>query len=112
MLLPRKYEQRVHQRTSPRIMSGQRLGSNPQKSGLAALESAREIRLAAGCENARLLDPVLALDPPLELEPGIDRGDVVRRPVRNLLVGGNSHGIEFALDEESNPANALQVLRG
>src|SRR6185312_2159026 len=46
----------------------------------SAVGAAGKIRLPAGCEDARLLDPVLALDASLEVEDLADALDVGARP--------------------------------
>ena len=78
---------------------------------LAAVDAAREFGGAAGGQDARLLDPILALDAALEVERLADAVDVFGGPVGDLLVGGDLHRIQLLLDQHADAADALEVLR-
>src|SRR6202008_3692881 len=88
---------------SPRIAAGIHL---------AAVDAARELGGAAGCQDARLLDPVLALDAALEIERLADAVDVGGGPVGDLLVGDDAHGVEPVLDQHADAADALEIFAG
>src|SRR5262245_16791567 len=79
---------------------------------LAAVHTARELGLAAGRQDTGLLDPVLALDAPLEIERLADALDVARRPVGDVVVGQDAQLVELLLDQYPDAADALEVLGG
>src|SRR5690606_648838 len=68
-----------------------RSGPPAARLDLTAVDPPGELRLAAGCEDARLLDPVLPLDSAAEFERLTDPVDIGGRPVRDLLVGLVAH---------------------
>src|SRR5690606_33327272 len=75
-----------------------------------AIDAARELRLPAGRENPRLLDPVLPLDTALEVQELADAVDVGSRPVGHLLVRRDPERVELLLDQHADAADALEVV--
>src|SRR5687767_125165 len=73
---------------------------------LSAVDAAGELGLAARSQNARLFDPVLALDAALEVQHFADALDVARRPVGHLFVAGDPERVQLLLDEHADTANA------
>ena len=55
--------------------------------------------------------PIFPFDPALEVEHAAYALDVFRRPIGDLLVGGNLHCIETPLDQNADTMDALEVLR-
>src|SRR5262245_1756113 len=79
--------------------------------GFTAIDATGELRGAAGGQDARLFHPVFALDPTFEVEAATDAFDVLCRPVGDLLVSGNVHGVQAFFDQHANAPNALEILR-
>ena len=92
---PERLNRRVTVRRITPLLSRELQGVGPASGGprasratgrlrldLAAVGAARELGGAAGGQDARLLDPALALDAPLEVEDLADPGDVGAGPVR------------------------------
>ena len=72
--------------------------------------AAGELRLSPCRQDACLLDPVLALDAPLEVEEVADALDVGAGPIGNLLIVRDAERVQLLLDQHADAADALQVV--
>src|SRR5436190_9050596 len=86
-----------------------RTRSEPSANRSRAL-AAREFGLSPRREDARLLDPMLALYAALEVEDAADALDVGAGPVGHLLVLSDAERVELLLDQHADAANALQIV--
>src|SRR5262245_37237936 len=78
---------------------------------IATIDATRELGGAAGREDAGLLHPVFPFDPAFEIEHAAHALDVLRRPVGDLLVGGNLHRVQTLFNQDADTTDPLQILR-